>query len=183
MPPTAPTKPAPKATVTAGVGVAEGVEETEKPGAKPKTEAKPNEELVGLLTRYDEHVEEAQTYYVEFCEFVQNNQIGRAEVTASIMKARGVTFETASSQYSRMKGILSDKKVLQDLKDGKITLKVARERTTKKQVNPKSAAPEAKSERFDKALKAIIEAAKENGYSLKSLLMSVEAQAKSAGIK
>lgn len=184
MPPVAkPAKPAAAKAAAPNASPSEGADETPKPGAKPKAEAVPNEELVGILLKYDEHVEQAQTFYVEFCRFVQKNQIGRAEVVASIMRARGCTFETASSQYSRMKNILNDKQVLDDLEAGKITLKVAREKTTKAQANPKSAKPEAKQERYDKAQKALVDAVKESGYDLKSAVMSYEAALKSAGVK
>lgn len=182
MPPSAapaPTIKKPIATPTTGTG--EVV--TEKPGAKPKQEAVPNEELVSLLSKYDEHVEEAQSYYVQFCRFVQKNQVGRAEVVASIMRARSCTFETASSQYSRMKNILSNEEVLKQLEDGQITLKVAREKTTKKQENPKNAKPEAVEERFNKAQAALVSAVKEKGYDLRSALMSYEAALKTAGVK
>lgn len=186
MPPVS--KPAPKAAAAnanpgVSAGPTEGASETAKPGAKPKAEAVPNEQLVQLLSKYDEHVEEAQSYYVQFCRFVQKNQVGRAEVVASIMRARSCTFETASSQYSRMKNILNNEEVLKELEDGKITLKVAREKTTKKQENPKNAKPEAKQERFDKAQTALVQAVKELGYDLKSAIMSYEAALKSAGIK
>lgn len=185
MPPvTKPTAtPATSGSAKPSAAPSEGVEETAKPGVKPKAEAKPNEELVGLLTKYDEFVEEAQSYYVQFCRFVQKNQIGRAEVVASIMRARSCTFETASSQYSRMKNILNNEDVLKELEDGKITLKVAREKTTKKQANPKSATPAALEEKFNKAQSALVAAVKEKGFGLKSALMSYEAALKSAGVK
>lgn len=161
----------------------EGEQPKAKPGAKAKAEATANEELVGLLVKYDENVAKAESMFIDFVEFIQKNQLPRPVIVASIMKARGVTFETANTQYSRMKRLLNNQEVLDELKSGKITLKVAREKTTTKQANPKSAKPEAKEARYQKALKDFAAAAKEGGYTLKAIMMGVEAELKSAGIK
>jgi DNA-binding transcriptional regulator YhcF (GntR family) len=154
-----------------------------KPGKAAKPEPVANEELVQLLTKYDENVEAAEASFIDFVEFIQKNQVPRPVVVASFMKARKVTFETAESQYSRMKKLLNNQEVLDELKAGKITLKVAREKTKTSQKNPASAKPEAKEQKYNNALKAFVAAAKEGGYSLKTVLMGVEAELKSAGVK
>jgi len=161
--------PAPNATVT----------------AKTKVEPKPNEQLVSIFVKYDEVVEQAESYFIELVEFIQKNQLPRDTVVASMMRARKITYETAQSQYSRMKKIFNNEEVLAELKEGKITLKVARERTTDKQENPKSATanPQNKEQKYNSCLKAFVAAAKEGGFSLREILLGVEAELKSASIK
>lgn len=162
---------------------------TAKPGAKAKTgaaakaEAKPNAELVGLFESYDEAISTAEKIFIELVETIQEKQLDRATVVASIMIARGVNYETAQTQYSKMKKIYNNEEVLQELKDGKITLKVARERTKTPQKNPKAAKPEAKEAKYASTLKAFVAAAKESGYARKEIMVGVEAELKSAGIK
>lgn len=168
--------------VAAGPGP-EGEQPKAKTGAKPKVEAVANEELVNLLVKYDENVAKAESMFIEFVEFIQANQLPRPVIVASMMKARGISFESADTQYSRMKKLLNNQEVLQDLKDGKITLKVAREKTKGTQANPKSAKPEAREAKYQKAMKDFVGAAKEGGYPLKSILVSIEAELKAAGVK
>jgi hypothetical protein len=190
MPPQAPAAGAAKST--GGTSAAPAPGEGNKPaegapaaGAKPgaKVEATPNEELVGLFVQYDETVEKAESYFIQLVELIQKRQLDRATVVVSMMRARKITFETAQSQYSRMKKIFNNEEVLKELKDGKISLKVARERTTDKQANPKSADPKNKEQKYNAALKTFVAAAKEGGFPLKEIMLGVEAELKSAGIK
>lgn len=168
-----------------------------KPQAKTAPEAKVHPVLASLIQSYDTTVEKAESYYIEIIETIQKEKISRADVVATLMKARGITFETAQSQYSRMKGVWQNPEVLAQLKSGEITLKVAREKTSKKQTNPASSAvstgtpgeatkkseQESKEMRYDRCRKAHVAAVKECGFDLKSALMSFEADLKAAGIK
>lgn len=154
-----------------------------KTGAAAAEEATANEELVGLFESYDEKVQEAEEIFVELVELIQEKQLDRATVVASMMQARGINYESAQSQYSRMKKIFNNEEVLQELKDGKITLKVARERTKDTQKNPKSSKPEAKEQKYTSTLKAFVAAAKESGLARREIMVGVEAELKSAGIK
>lgn len=160
-----------------------------KPGTKVKTKGGPkvepvaNAELVALFEKYDEGVRQAESYFIELVEFIQDNQMDRATVVASMMIARGINYDTAQTQYSRMKKIYNNEEVLQELKDGKISLKVAREKTKKTQANPKEAKPEAKEQRYNSTLKSFVAAAKESGFSRREIMVSVEAELKSAQIK
>ena len=176
-------KPAQLATSATGANPTPEGEAVAPKGAKPKVEAVANVELVSLFEKYDLTIGQAESFFIELVEFIQSNQLDRATVIASMMRARKITFESAQSQYSRMKALLNNEEVLQELRDGKITLKVAREKTVKKQENPKSAKPEAKEKKFSDAMKAFVAAAKEGGYAIKEILLSVEAELKSAGIK
>jgi hypothetical protein len=161
-------------------------DENETPAAaavKVKVEPVANEQLVAILEQYDLKVEQAESFFIEFVEFIQENQLERGIVVASMMKARSITFESAQSQYSRMKKLLNNEEVLQELKDGKITLKVAREKTTTSQANPASAKPEAKEAKYSSTLKAFVNAAKESGLGRREILVGVEAELKAASVE
>lgn len=162
-------------------------DENETPAAaaavKVKAEPVANEQLVAILEQYDLKVEQAESFFIEFVEFIQENQLERGVVVASMMKARSITFESAQSQYSRMKKLLNNEEVLQELKDGKITLKVAREKTTTTQANPASAKPEAKEAKYNSTLKAFVNAAKESGLGRREILVGVEAELKAASVE
>lgn len=177
-------------------GVEEGEDESEqqespkaKPGTKTKVkvgsqaEAAPNVELVALFEAYDENVKAAEKKFIELVEFIQENDLDRATVIASMMIARGINFESAQSQYSRMKKMYNNPEVLEELKSGKISLKVAREKTKKAQTNPASAKPEAKEQKFSSTLKAFVAACKESGFSRKEIMVTFEAELKAAQIK
>lgn len=83
-----------------------------------------------------------------------------------------------------MKKIFNNEEVLADLKAGKITLKVAREKVkgTPKSPNEKAKADN-KEAKFTNTLKAFTAAAKESGFSLKEIIASVTAQLQASGIK
>lgn len=158
--------------------------------AKNAPEPKVHAKLLSSIQQYDEHVQEAETHYVAMIEIIQTEKIPRADVVQTLMKARKITFETAQSQYSRMKGIWQDPTILAKLKSGEITLKVARDSTKKTQANPASgnaggegATKETKEARYERARKAHVASVKECGFDLRSALVSFEADLKSAGIK
>lgn len=159
----------------------------EKPAVGSKAKAKPepvaNVQLVKIFEKYDESLTTTEGYFIELIEFITKNEVDRATVVISMMKARDITYESAQSQYSRLKGYLNNEEVLKGLKDGTMTLKVAREKTKKTQVNPASAKPEAKEQKFNSTLKAFSAAAKESGHALKEIMVTCEAELKSAGIK
>ena len=166
--------------------------------AKGKPEAKVHQGLETLIKSYDTACEKAESYYIQIIEEIQKNKISRADVVATLMRARGITFETAQSQYSRMKGIWQNEEVLKQLKAGEISLRMAREKTTNKQAkNPNSAGTtgsatggnggtkdtETKEARYDRCRKALVASAKECGFDIKSVLLSLEADLKAAGLK
>lgn len=167
----------------------ESSEETQASESSPvaalgaKAEAKPNEEIVALFVAYDENVTAAEQSFIELVEFIQKNQVDRNTVIASMMIARGITYETAHDKYAKMKKLLNNAEVLKGLKEGRITLKVARQLVTDKQKNPKSAKPEAKEAKFNNTLKTFVAAAKESGFTLKEIIVTVTAELKSADIK
>jgi hypothetical protein len=162
----------------------EGAKPKTAPGVKPvKPKPEPNLQLVALFTEYSEHVEKAELMFIKFAKFVNENQLDRATVVVSIQKARGCTYETADQQYSRMKKLLNDEETLKALEAGEITLRVARERTKTAQKNPKSSKPEAKEARYNNTLKSFVDAAKESGYTLREILLGVEAELRAAQIK
>lgn len=156
-----------------------------KVGAAPKTgaSAEVSPELVVCIEAYDNNVEKAEQSFIEMVRYIQQNEIPKATVVVSLMKARNITFETAQTHYSKMKKLLNDEAVLKELEEGKITMKVAREKTTKPQKNPASAKPENKEAKYTNSLKTFVGAAKESGFSVREIMVSVEAELRSAGIK
>ena len=182
-----------------GGTVATAPGESSKPQseAKTKPEAKVHPALETKIKAYDSACQQAETYYIEIVEIIQSEKISRADVVQTLMRARGITFETAQSQYSRMKNIWQNETVLQELKQGIITLAVARQRTTKPQAGTEAAkaaagtgktggdatkTAETKELRYERTLKAFIASCKECGFDKKSVLTSVDANLKAAGI-
>ena len=154
-----------------------------KVSAKAKAEAAPNIECVALFEAYDEAVSTAEKTFIELIELIQEKQLDRATVIASMMKARGISYESAQTEYSKMKKIFNNEEVLEELKAGKITMKVARAKTKTTQKNPKAAKPEAKEQKYQSTLKAFVAAAKESGFTRREIMVGVEAELKSAEIK
>lgn len=185
------------ATATAPTAKGESPKPTTDGGAKAKAqpEAKVHPTLLEKIKSYDESVQQAESYYVEIIKIIQTEKVSRADVVATLMRARGITFETAQSQYSRMKNIWQNPEVLKQLENGEITLKIAREKTTKAQAKTEAAAAgtaatpgaggekESKEARYDRVRKAFVAAVKECGHDLKSTLLGIEADLKAAGVK
>lgn len=148
-----------------------------------KTQVASNPRLVAALKASDQAKMAFTGTLVAIATVTQEEQLTRAEVVASLMEARAVTKETAESQYSRMKKLLTDPELLEQLKNGEIDLKTARQNTTTKQKNPSAAKKKENIEkRFNKALATLIEAAKDGGMDKASLVNSVKSACKKAGI-
>lgn len=168
---------------------AEALESGAKPGTKTKVnvkakaEATPDVECVALFESYDENVAAVEKSFIALVEHIQEKQLDKATVVASMMKARGITYESAMTQYSTMRKIFNNEEVLEELKAGKITMKVARAKTKTAQKNPAAAKPEAKEQKFNATLKSFVAAAKESGFTRREILVTVEAELKSAEIK
>lgn len=143
-----------------------------------------NTRLVAAIKLLEESKKQTQTYLVEVATIVQEEQLTRAEVVASLMEAKGIEKSSAESQYSRMKKLLNDPDLLEELKEGDIDLKTAREKSTTKQKNP-SAKKKAESieKRFAKALTTIVQCAKEGGMDRETVMNTVKTALKKNGIK
>ena len=150
---------------------------------KVKVEATVNTTLVIHFQTYYENVAKSESSLITLAEYVQNNSLDRATVVISLMKARNLTYETAAKHYGKLKRILNNEEVLKSLKDGKLTMKEAQSAVTTKQKNPASATAESKEAKYNNTLKAFATAAKETGHSLREIMVGVEAELKSAGIK
>lgn len=177
---------APAAPAT-GTGVGPGVT-TSAAGPKTKVE-KPqptvNVQLREAFVNYDSAMAEAERFYVEIIELIQGSNISKADVIATIMDARKIAYETAAGHFTKMKNIWTSPEILQKLKAGEITLKMARDATTKKSTTKKaatSATTETKEARYDKVRKSLVASAKELGFDRKSVLLTVEADLKAAGV-
>lgn len=154
-----------------------------KVGAKPKEEVEANEELSTLISEYDENVDKAEKSFIAMVEYIQENELDRATVVATMMLARSWTFEQAQKAYGKMKKIFNNQEVLDDLKAGKITLKVAREKTATPKKDKVPPTAEKKEQKFNNSLKSFVAVCKETGYSLEELLTTIKAELKSAQIK
>lgn len=160
-----------------------------KSGAKAKSSSKEqanvvaNPRLVAAIKSGDDAAMQYKSCLITIATIAQEEQLTKAEIVASIIEARGVEKITAESQYSRMKGIMSDPKVLEGLRNGEIDLKTARMQTVKKQENP---SPEKKKKniekRFSTAITSLVNTAKEGGMDKASVLLSVKSACKKAGI-
>lgn len=148
---------------------------------KTKPEVKSNPELAALITNYDSAAEQAQSFYVEMIDFIKKNNLSRAVVVKTLVEARKVEVTTATSQASRIFNIVKDDETFQALKNGEITLRAAREQTTKKREssdkgkNDGPTTQEGKEKAMDAALQIFAKAAKATGMDLKSIVASVKA--------
>lgn len=153
--------------------------------SKEKQTVIANPRIVAALTSYDATLTQAKSYLVDLATIVQEEQCTKAEVVASIMQARpNITEKTAKEQYSRLKKILNSPESLEALRTGEATLATVREKTTKKQANP-SAKKKAENleKKFVKSVNGLIDFAKESGTDLKTIIESIRAKAKAAGVK
>lgn len=159
-------------------------------GAKVREEEKikvpvvANARLVEALRSYDTSRFQTKSYLVEVATIVQEEQLTRAEVVASLIAARGIEKSTAESQYSRMKGLLTDPEILQQIKDGDIDLKTAREATKREQQNKNPEQVRINAEKvLAKAISTVVVKAKELGIDRLTLITTIKTTAKKAGLK
>lgn len=89
-------------------------------------EAKSDPELQGIVEDYDKALREVKDKYFQMIQRVREHWLSRADVVATFMEARNLTFETAQVQYARMKKIFNNEEILQLLEQGlnlEVTLK------------------------------------------------------------
>lgn len=154
-----------------------------KAAAKAASKVTAHPRLVAAIRSSDNAMEQAKSLLVTVAEIVQQEDLTRPEVVASIMEARSVEKSTAESQYSRMKRLLTDPETLTALKEGKITLKAAREGTTKKQAAPNEKKKKENAEKkFAKAVSSLVETSKEIGMDFTSVIKAVKAALKKGGV-
>lgn len=155
-----------------------------KSATKESVNVTAHEGLVDALKNVEASKKATQSYLVEAATIIQEEQLSRTEVVLSLMEARGIDRKSAESQYSRMKKLFTDPKVLQQLKDGEIDLKTAREATKNSQKNK---SPEVQKKNADKkfstAVTTVINSCKILGTDLSTLLATIKAAAKKAGLK
>jgi hypothetical protein len=145
-----------------------------------------NPRLVAAFKAYESSKLETQSYLVKVAEICQSEQLTKNEVVASMMEARGIEKSSAESQYSRMKGILTDPDLLEALRSGEIDLKTAKEKGKVRgaQKNPNAAKKkENLDKRMTKAVSQIVACAKEGGMDKASVLNQIGSALKKNGIK
>ena len=182
-----------------GTGTGVTVDPKVKSGVSNKTleEAAVNEELLSLLKTYDEVKAQANSYMCDIAEYINKENLGRPIVIKTLMEARGITLETASSSASRLMKLAKDSQLIQDLRDGKVTVRETlygrpKPGTTTEAGSGETAGggkasgktdTEKKEDKYNRVLKEFIDVAKASGFSLDELMTSVRAGLKDAGIK
>ena len=173
----------------AGTGTGTGVETSGETGASTKSgtatkkgtkpEVKADPELGALLTTYEDAQEKATSYFVDMLDYVKKKNITRAILVKTLMEFRKVEASTAVTQASRILSMLKDEGIVDQLRAGEISLKVARAATTKTRETSATGGAagtnEAKEKDFDNKLKAFAQSAKAMGYDLKSIMATVRA--------
>lgn len=151
--------------------------------AKPVAKSEANAKLVAAIQKADQAMNIAKSALATVATLVQQLQLNKSEVIASYMVARGCTESTAVTQYSRIAGLLKNPKVLADLREGNIDLKVAMQKITTRQQNPNEEQKKARLEKkFNSTIAALMKICKEGGYDRESLLLSIKAAAKKEGL-
>lgn len=160
-----------------------GSSSSTKSASKEVAKVSSNPRLVAALQASDQAEGAFKSSLVLISTIVQEEQLTKAEVVASLMKARNIEKVSAEGQYSRMKGLLNNPEIMQQLASGEMTLKMARAATVKKQQNPST---EKKKEniqkRFSSAITSLMNAAKEGGMDKASVLNTVKSACKKNGI-
>lgn len=143
-----------------------------------------NPRLVEAIKLFEESKAQTKTYLVDLATIVQEEQLTRAEVVASLMEAKGIQKNSAESQYSRLKKLLNDPDTLEELREGEIDWKTAREKSQKTQKNP-SAKKKAENleKKFSKAVTTIVQCAKEGNMDRETVMQTVKVALKKNGIK
>lgn len=155
---------------------------TEKSEEASKITAHPA--LVEALRGLNDSKKAASSYLVEVATIVQEEQLSKEEVIASIMEAQEVDRKYAGEQYSRMKKLLNDPETLEELKSGAITLKEARAKTVKKQEAPSTEKVQANAEKvITRSITQIVNKMKEIGLDVASFVTTFKLAAKKAGLK
>lgn len=155
-----------------------------KANAAAASKVTANARLVAAIRASDDALNKARSVLVVMAEICQSEDLTRPEVVASIMEARGVEKSTAESQYSRMKKLMTDPATLAALKDGSMSLTMARAASKKAQKSPSPEKKKANAEKkFAKALSTIVETAKETGMDYVSVLKAIKSALKKAGLK
>lgn len=153
------------------------------PAAEAKTEKKVKPEvkvdpgLSKIIANYDESVEKAVSHQVEMIDYIRKNNISRAVLVKTLVEVRKIEVVSATSEASRIMKLAKDDQIFEQLKNGEITLKAARNATKKPQAK-KEVPQEPKEKIYEKALIAFAEAAKAVGLPLKDILESVKATLK-----
>ncbi len=159
-----------------------------KASAKAKADATShvtaNPRLVEAIKLFEESKAQTKTYLVDVATIVQEEQLTRAEVVASLMEAKGIEKSSAESQYSRIKKLLNDPETLEELRDGEIDWKTAREKSAAKKKNPSAKKKSENIEKkFSKAVTSIVQCAKEGNMDRETVMQTIKVALKKNGIK
>jgi hypothetical protein len=154
-----------------------------KSKAEAKTKVVANVRLVEAMKNYDTSKAQTQSYLCEVVTIIQEEMLTKAEVIETMMTVRGCTLKTAESQYSRMQPLLKNPEDLEALRNGETDLKSVREKHTKKQKNPSKEKAAGNAEKTaSRAISVLMTSAKTLGWDKATLLSTIKAACKTAGI-
>lgn len=144
--------------------------------------------LKKVLLKYDGAKKQASSYMIEAATLCQEQQLSKEEIVATLMEVRGIDRETAGQQFSRLKLLLLNPETLEELREGKISLKEAKEKVKKakgaktRQLSAKEIQRNTEAV-ITRSITQMLNAAKNGGTSLEALLSTLKEAAKKAGLK
>jgi hypothetical protein len=139
----------------------------ERVADEPETKEEPkvivDKGLAKLVQEWDSQDKKAGGYWIRICEYVAENDITRAQLKKALMDLRGMAEVTANNEVSKIFKMRDNPDVLEQLKDGEITQREAREAVTKKQEGTDDAETKLKKQLNRAASFAINEVEAESG--------------------
>lgn len=186
-------------------GTATGTGTTAKPSQKVSTEtvasATVHTALFEVTKKYDQTKAQAQNYMCDMADLIAKDNIGRPMIVKTLMEARGVTLETAATTAGRLIKLAKSPETIQGLRDG--SLNIRETVYGKKPAKGATAATgdttggetagggkatgksdtEKQEDKYNRTMKEFVTCAKASGYDRASIVSSVTAALKDAGVK
>jgi hypothetical protein len=152
-------------------------------GTDKKTETKAKVEvhtgLIKLIKEHDAATEKAASILVQIGELVATDNVSNPVLIKTFMEARGITEASAKSQASRLRSLMKDKDSWDALKEGRATVRAA----VKSAQARRTPTATSNAKALDKAVNALVGAAKASGQDKKTILTTIEAALDKNGIK
>ena len=180
-------------------GTGTGTAAKTKVSTKTMEEAQVDQALLTLIKSYDEVKEKATSYMCDMAEHIGKNNLGRPVVIKTLMEARGITIESASSTASRLITLAKDPEAIAGLRDGTLTIRETVYGKKKPAATAgatgeggtgetstagnKKSDTEKKEDRYNRKLGEFVDVAKECGYTLDEIMTGVRASLKDKGVK
>jgi hypothetical protein len=124
---------APKSVVKSKTRPAPEPDEETESDTKAETKIIVDKGLATLVKDWDKADKVQGSYWVKIAEYVSDNDISRAMLKKALMDLRGMAELTANNEVSKIFKLKDAPEVLEQLVNGDITIKQAKEAVTKKQ--------------------------------------------------